>query len=144
MIYLCNKLHSSLLRINTHSMLAIFVTILSSLSALTACSDDDTAFGEKGYGNDSEIISFSVNTSDGWNNATPDVRSYEQSSGTTSKSLTLTSSDAISDSARSAYYKNISGQSWGDASQYELTVDSSIGPEQTAQVILQYLNQRSK
>ena len=95
MIYLCNKLHSSLLRINTHSMLAIFVTILSSLSALTACSDDDTAFGEKGYGNDSEIISFSVNTSDGWNNATPEVRSYEQSSGTTSKSLTLTSSDAI-------------------------------------------------
>ena len=46
---------------------------------------------------------------------------------------------ARSDMARSAYYKSISGQNWGDPHQYELSVDSSVGPERTAEVICQYL-----
>lgn len=46
---------------------------------------------------------------------------------------------ARSDSARSSYYRSISGQTWGDAHQYELSVDSSIGPEKTAQLICSYV-----
>ena len=47
---------------------------------------------------------------------------------------------ARSDSARGAYYKSISGHEWGDARQYELSVDSSIGPEKTAGVICGYIS----
>ena len=46
---------------------------------------------------------------------------------------------ARSDSARSTYYKNISGCEWGDAHQYELTVDSSIGAEKAAGLICDYI-----
>ncbi len=46
---------------------------------------------------------------------------------------------ARSDSARSAYYKSISGRSWGDPHGYELCVDSSIGVEETAKLISDYL-----
>ena len=46
---------------------------------------------------------------------------------------------ARSDMARSTYYKSISGQNWGDPHQYELSIDSSVGPERTAEVICQYL-----
>ncbi len=46
---------------------------------------------------------------------------------------------ARSDSARSAYYKSISGQSWGDPHGYELCVDSSIGVEETSRLITEYL-----
>lgn len=46
---------------------------------------------------------------------------------------------ARSDAARSAYYKSISGQEWGDPHQYELSVDSSIGIEKTAELICKYL-----
>ncbi len=42
---------------------------------------------------------------------------------------------ARSDSARGSYYKSISGHTWGDPHQYELSVDSSIGPEKTAELI---------
>ena len=45
-----------------------------------------------------------------------------------------------SDSARGAYYKSISGHTWGDPHQYELSVDSSIGPEKTAELICDYIN----
>ena len=45
-----------------------------------------------------------------------------------------------SDGARSNYYKNISGQKWGDVHQYELCVDSSIGVEESANLILEYIN----
>ena len=48
---------------------------------------------------------------------------------------------ARSDAARGAYYKNISGHEWGDPHQYELSVDSSIGPEKTAELICSYINQ---
>ena len=48
---------------------------------------------------------------------------------------------ARSDAARSTYYKSISGHEWGDVHQYELTVDSSIGPERTAELICGYISQ---
>lgn len=44
-----------------------------------------------------------------------------------------------SDAARGAYYKSISGHVWGDPHQYELSVDSSIGPEKTAELICDYI-----
>ncbi len=47
-----------------------------------------------------------------------------------------------SDEARGAYYRSISGHDWGDRRQYDLMVDSSVGVETTAQVILQYLKAR--
>ena len=47
---------------------------------------------------------------------------------------------ARSDSARGSYYKSISGHAWGDPHQYELSVDSSIGPEKTAEVICGYIS----
>lgn len=48
---------------------------------------------------------------------------------------------ARSDAARSSYYKSISGHEWGDPHQYEFSVDSSIGPEKTAELIYGYINQ---
>ena len=47
---------------------------------------------------------------------------------------------ARSDSARGSYYKSISGHTWGDAHQYELSIDSSIGPEKTAELICDYIH----
>ena len=47
---------------------------------------------------------------------------------------------ARSDSARGTYYKSISGHVWGDPHQYEVSVDSSIGPEKTAEMICSYIN----
>ena len=47
---------------------------------------------------------------------------------------------ARSDAARGSYYKSISGQEWGDAHQYELSVDSSIGAEKTAKLICDYIS----
>ena len=47
---------------------------------------------------------------------------------------------ARSDTARGTYYKSISGHVWGDPHQYELSVDSSIGPKKTAELICSYIN----
>lgn len=47
---------------------------------------------------------------------------------------------ARSDAARSAYYKSISGYDWGDPHQYELSIDSSIGAERTAELICGYIS----
>ncbi len=44
-----------------------------------------------------------------------------------------------SDEARAAYYKNISGQSWGDRHNYKLLIDSSIGTEESADAICRYI-----
>lgn len=44
-----------------------------------------------------------------------------------------------SDKARASYYRHISGKHWGDAKNYELTVDSSIGREESAEAILKYV-----
>lgn len=46
---------------------------------------------------------------------------------------------ARSDSARGSYYKSISGHEWGDPHQHKLSVDSSIGPEKTADLICGYV-----
>lgn len=45
-----------------------------------------------------------------------------------------------SDTARGSYYKSISGHEWGDPHQYELSVDSSIGAEKTADLIYGYIS----
>lgn len=44
-----------------------------------------------------------------------------------------------SDEARAAYYKNISGQTWGDRHNYDLLIDSSVGAEDCAAAICQYV-----
>ena len=49
-----------------------------------------------------------------------------------------------SDKARAAYYKNISGRSWGDRHHYDLLIDSSIGVEDCAEVICQYVMNAKK
>ena len=48
-----------------------------------------------------------------------------------------------SDNARAAYYKNISGQNWGEASAYNLCIDSSVGVEASAELILKYIQEHS-
>ena len=49
-----------------------------------------------------------------------------------------------SDEARAAYYKNISGNTWGDRRNYELLVDSSVGTDACANVIYQYIRSAQK
>lgn len=44
-----------------------------------------------------------------------------------------------SDESRAAYYKNISGQSWGERHNYDLLIDSSVGVEECAESIYRYL-----
>lgn len=45
-----------------------------------------------------------------------------------------------SDKARSNYYKTISSLEWGDANNYDLAIDSSVGKEVTADIICDYIN----
>ena len=45
-----------------------------------------------------------------------------------------------SDKARASYYRHISGKRWGDAENYELTVDSSAGIEKTSEIIIEYIS----
>lgn len=49
-----------------------------------------------------------------------------------------------SDTARATYYKNISGKKWGDPHQYELCIDSSIGTQECADAIVEYISKRNK
>ncbi len=44
-----------------------------------------------------------------------------------------------SDKNRAAYYKLISGKTWGNYKNYDLLIDSSIGVEETANAILEYI-----
>lgn len=44
-----------------------------------------------------------------------------------------------SDSARSSYYKQISGQKWGDIHNYDLLIDSSVGVEKCADIICSFV-----
>jgi cytidylate kinase len=46
------------------------------------------------------------------------------------------------DEARAAYYNEISDLDWGNSSNYDLCIDSSIGAENTAEVIVGYLKNR--
>ncbi|MGN0960607.1 MAG: MATE family efflux transporter [Christensenellales bacterium] len=47
-----------------------------------------------------------------------------------------------SDNARSAYYNFISGQKWGEKSNYDLCIDSSYGPERTAENIVKFIKSK--
>ena len=49
-----------------------------------------------------------------------------------------------SDDARSAYYRSISGREWGNPKLYDLCINSSIGKEQSAEVICKYVEVREK
>ena len=49
-----------------------------------------------------------------------------------------------SDKNRAAYYKLISGRTWGDYKNYDLLIDSSIGVEETANAILEYIKNIKK
>ncbi len=44
-----------------------------------------------------------------------------------------------SDDARAAYYRSISGSDWGDRRHYDLMVDSSIGAENSAKIVEDYI-----
>ncbi len=46
------------------------------------------------------------------------------------------------DSARAAYYKNISGNTWGDRQNYDLMINSSDGAEKCADLICEYTKKR--
>lgn len=48
----------------------------------------------------------------------------------------------LSDKARSNYYQSITSLSWKDQHHYDLCIDSSIGKEKSAQMIIDYLKQR--
>ncbi len=45
-----------------------------------------------------------------------------------------------SDKARASYYRHISGNTWGDPSNYDLVIDSSCGIDSSVDLILDYLN----
>lgn len=47
-----------------------------------------------------------------------------------------------SDKARASYYNHISSKRWGDSRNYELSIDSSIGVEKTADAILRFIRSR--
>lgn len=49
-----------------------------------------------------------------------------------------------SDNARAAYYKNISGKTWGDKKDYNLYIDSSVGVESSAETILKHIQEQHK
>lgn len=49
-----------------------------------------------------------------------------------------------SDKARASYYRHISGKRWGRAENYELVVDSSVGVEKAAEIILDYISANFK
>lgn len=42
------------------------------------------------------------------------------------------------DKARGAYYRHVSGKRWGDGTNYELVLDSSLGLEKTVETIVRY------
>lgn len=49
-----------------------------------------------------------------------------------------------SDEARASYYKNISGLTWGDRRNYDLMLDSSIGLEESAELICKFIKEKTK
>jgi putative MATE family efflux protein len=50
---------------------------------------------------------------------------------------------ARSDAARAAYYRNVSGQEWGNPHCYELCIDASIGEAAAANLICDYIRHRN-
>lgn len=51
---------------------------------------------------------------------------------------------ARSDGARSAYYKSVSGQAWGNPHGYELCIDASIDDDAAADIICSYIRRTGK
>ena len=51
---------------------------------------------------------------------------------------------ARSDAARSAYYKSVSGQEWGNPHGYELCIDASVGEEAAADMICSYITRMGR
>ena len=51
---------------------------------------------------------------------------------------------ARSDAARGAYYKSVSGHEWGNPHGYELCIDSSVGEEETADMICSYIRRMGR
>ena len=49
-----------------------------------------------------------------------------------------------SDKARAAYYRHISGRRWADGRHYQLSVDSSVGMQETANLIVSYVANASE
>lgn len=49
-----------------------------------------------------------------------------------------------SDKSRANYYKSVTGREFGDANNYDLCVDSSIGVEKTADLIIDFINKKNK
>ncbi len=47
-----------------------------------------------------------------------------------------------SDEARASYYRSISGRDWQDLRNYDLCIDASMGQEETAQLILDYIRKK--
>lgn len=63
---------------------------------------------------------------------------YGDSSDAAKKSI------ARSDAARSAYYKSVSGQEWGNPHGYELCIDASVGEDAVADLICCYIRQMGR
>lgn len=51
---------------------------------------------------------------------------------------------ARSDAARKSYYESITNKRWGDSHSYELCVDSSIGVEETAELLFGYIRKAAR
>ena len=49
-----------------------------------------------------------------------------------------------SDKARSAYYKHISGRTWGEKENYEIVIDSSCGVDKAVDIIIEHLTKRNR
>ena len=49
-----------------------------------------------------------------------------------------------SDSARANYYRSVSGHEWGNSDMYDLSINSCIGIEEAANVIISYINNMKK
>ena len=46
------------------------------------------------------------------------------------------------DKTRAAYYRKCTGQAWGSVDRYDLTLDTAVGEEATAEVIAQFVRRR--
>lgn len=49
-----------------------------------------------------------------------------------------------SDESRANYYRNISGNEWRDMANYDLCLDASIGKEEAADIIAEYVRREAK
>ena len=70
------------------------------------------------------------------------ARRYQQVSGTDfPTALTVVRKN---DKTRAAYYRKSTGQAWGIVDRYDLTLDTSVGEEAAAELIVQFVRRRIK